>query len=315
MMANNLKSFNNGYYLADGGLETTIIFHHGIDLNHFAAFELLNDETGKQSLKNYYTPYINVASKYGLNYILETPTWRANPDWMLKLGYTDDAIHPTNKAAISFLRDMITELPGNSPNIVISGCIGPRGDGYIAEKCMTPAESNQYHYEQIKAFADAKADVVTAMTINYSSEAIGIALAAKSLNVPVVISFTVETDGKLPNGETLSDAIEKTDAATDKYVSHFMINCAHPNHFKHVLKDNGQWKSRIRGVRANASQKSHAELNESDTLDAGDKCDLAKEYRELAQLLPDLKIVGGCCGTDSSHVEEICRSLSKHMIN
>ena len=297
--------FDTGYFLADGGLETTLIFHQGIALNHFAAFELLNTEEGKQALGRYYRPYLDLAAKLGVGYILETPTWRANPDWAYKLGYSGDELRALNKNAVRFLRELVKERHENAQNIVLSGCIGPRGDGYAAEKCMSAAEASHYHRDQVQAFALADVDVITGMTINYSDEAIGIIMAAKSFNTPVVISFTVETDGNLPTGETLRKAIEKTDAATDGYALHFMINCAHPEHFKHILKEEGNWKKRIRGIRANASTKSHAELDESETLDAGDKHLLAHGYRRLRQLLPDLRITGGCCGTDHSHLEKI----------
>lgn len=307
MDTNNI--FNNGYYLADGGLETTLIYHQGLKLNHFAAFELLTHEQGKEEMAKYYLPYLNLAEEEGLNFILETPTWRANPDWAYKLGYSSEELKAINWNAVKFIRSLLASHAIDPSRVVLSGCVGPRGDGYIAGDAMTPAEAKAYHFEQIHAFALADADIISAITMTYSDEALGIALAAKELHIPAVISFTVETDGRLPNGESLKSAIEKVDAESDGYPEHYMINCAHPEHFLHVLEEEGEWKSRIRGVRANASTKSHAELDASDTLDTGDKSRLTKGYRKLSSALPNLKVLGGCCGTDHTHLQVICDTI------
>ncbi|MDX1636449.1 MAG: homocysteine S-methyltransferase family protein [Balneolaceae bacterium] len=298
--------FQNGYYLAHGGLETTLIYHQGLELNHFAAFELLTHEQGKEEMAKYYLPYLDLAEKEGFNFILETPTWRANPDWAYKLGYSSEELNAINRNAVTFLRSLLASHAIDSSRVVISGCVGPRGDGYIAVDAMTPAEAKAYHFEQIQAFALADADITSAITMTYSDEALGIALAAKELRIPAVISFTVETDGRLPNGEPLKSAIEKVEAASDGYPEHYMINCAHPEHFLHVLEDKGEWKN---GIRAIASTKSHAELDASDTLDTGDKSRLAGGYRKLRSLLPNLIVLGGCCGTDHTHLQVICNAI------
>lgn len=308
-MQANKKLFEKGYFLTDGGLETTLVYHHNIALNHFAAFELLNDEVGRQALKSYFKPYLNLAVRHGASFILETPTWRANPDWAYKLGYSLEEVKALNKMAVGIFRDFARESSSPSLNVILSGNMGPRGDGYVADRCMSAREARAYHYLQVQAFAQADADVVTAMTINYSDEAIGIVQAAEAFHIPVVISFTVETDGRLPIGESLQEAIEKTDLATHAYAEHFMINCAHPEHFDHILQNEGAWKTRIRGIRANASSKSHAELDAATTLDRGDECHLAEEYGKIKTMLPDFRIVGGCCGTDHHHLEEICNVI------
>jgi S-methylmethionine-dependent homocysteine/selenocysteine methylase len=304
--------FKQKQYLTDGGLETTLIFHKGIPLNYFAAFELLGNEERKKALAEYYLPYLLLAQKYKLGFVIESPTWRASSDWGFKLGYTHDELFALNRQSIKFIRELALPFSQSLPHILVSGNIGPRGDGYKADMKMTAAEATAYHLEQVKAFALADVDVVTAVTITYSDEAIGIINAAQSFNLPVVISFTVETDGKLPSGESLQQAIDKTDKETNYYAQHFMINCAHPQHFLPALHTADGWKKRIGGIRANASLKSHAELDESDTIDTGDKCLLADGYVELFNLLPSLKVIGGCCGTDHSHMEEICKALEKH---
>lgn len=308
-MNTNNNIFQNGFYLADGGLETTLIYHQGLELKHFAAFELITDEQGREEMAKYYMPYLDLAEKEGLNFILETPTWRANPDWAYKLGYSNDELNAINRNAVTFLRSLMASHAIDPSRVVLSGCVGPRGDGYIAGDTMTPEEAKAYHFEQIQAFALADADITSAITMTYSDEALGIALAAKELHIPAVISFTVETDGRLPSGESLKSAIKKVETGSDRYPEHYMINCAHPEHFLHVLEQEGDWKSRIRGIRANASTKSHAELDASDSLDTGNKTRLTEGYRKLHSLLPNLKVLGGCCGTDHTHLQMICKGI------
>ena len=302
------RLFTEKYYLTDGGLETTLIFDRGITLNYFAAFDLLRHEDGRKELEEYYKPYLALSEKYNLGFVIESPTWRASCDWGVKLGYTRDELFALNRHSIQFIRQ-IALTHANLPHVIVSGNIGPRGDGYKADFRMTADQAKAYHLEQIKAFAMADADVVTAVTITYSDEAVGIVNAARSFGMPVVISFTVETDGKLPSGEFLQHAIEKVDAATDYYAEHFMVNCAHPRHFTSEFETADDWKWRIGGIRANASMKSHAELDASDTLDAGDKCMLAESYSSLFELLPNMKVIGGCCGTDHTHLEHICAKV------
>ena len=294
--------------MTDGGLETTLIFNQGIDLPHFASFGLLQNEEGIQILKEYYLAYLEISKQTCKGFILEAPTWRANPDWAMKLGYSLESLDQLNRTAIQELEKIRSNHENKDFRISISGCIGPRGDGYSPENQMNIKMAEEYHSFQIKILADTNADLVSAMTMNYNDEAIGIVNAAKKNNIPVVISYTVETDGKLPSGESLGEAITSLDKITNNYVSYFMINCAHPHHFSGVLQPNSNWARRIKGIRANASIKSHAELDESETLDEGNKEELAKGYQNLKSLLPNLTIIGGCCGTDHTHMEKICEA-------
>jgi S-methylmethionine-dependent homocysteine/selenocysteine methylase len=296
-------------FLTDGGLETTLIYHRNIDLPHFAAFELMLREEGKQVLMDYYAPYLDLASAYRTGFILETPTWRANPEWADKLGYDQKNLDEINLSSIELMKGIRANWQGDKRQLLISGNIGPRGDGYVVRNAMSADTARAYHLPQIACFASAGAQHVTAMTMSYSAEALGIVLAAREVGVPVVISFTVETNGELPSGERLQDAIESIDHLTDAYVSYYMINCAHPYHFNRVLNAPGSWKLRIRGIRANASDKSHAELDVSTTLDPGDKHLLAEEYGALNQVLPAMQVIGGCCGTDHTHLDAICKYL------
>ncbi len=303
-----LPQLTESTFMTDGGLETTLIFIQGIDLPHFASFGLLKNEEGIQILNEYYLGYLEISKQKCNGFILEAPTWRANPDWALKMGYSLESLDLLIRTAIQELERIRNNHENKDFRISISGCIGPRGDGYSPENQMNIKMAEEYHSFQIKILADTNADLVSAMTMNYNDEAIGIVNAAKKNNIPVVISYTVETDGKLPSGESLGEAITSLDKITNNYVSYFMINCAHPNHFSNVLQANSKWGRRIKGVRANASAKSHAELDESETLDEGNREELAKGYQNLKSLLPNLTIIGGCCGTDHTHMEKICEA-------
>lgn len=300
-----LPQLGDRLFLTDGGLETTLVFHDGLDLPCFAAFDLLRDEAGVAVLRRYYQRYVALARAHGVGVVLEAPTWRASADWGARLGYDAGTLADANRKAIGLMLEMraAAETPINPA--VISGNLGPRGDGYRAEARMTAVEAQSYHARQIETFAQTDADLVSAFTINYPEEAIGIVRAAHAADVPVVISFTVETDGRLPSGDSLREAIGRTDAETDGYAVYYMINCAHPTHFRHVLEDGGHWRERIRGLRANASCRSHAELDDSADLDAGNPVELGDQYFAVRRLLPRLTVLGGCCGTDHRHVEAI----------
>ena len=305
---NELPQLSGDLFLTDGGLETTLVFHEGIDLPEFAAFVLLENEDGRETLRKYFRRYANIARDYHVGFILESVTWRASQDWGEKLGYSSEQIADFNRKSIDLLQGIRSEYEGDIPRMVISGCMGPRGYGYSADISITVDEAETYHRTQIATFRETEADMVTAFTIPTTTEAIGIALAAKAEGMPVVISFTVETDGRLPSGEMLQDAIEQVDAATDSTPAYYMINCAHPTHFVDVLGVD-PWTRRIRAVRANASTKSHAELDEAAELDEGNPQELGLRYLDLAGILENLNVLGGCCGTDHRHVAEICKAF------
>jgi S-methylmethionine-dependent homocysteine/selenocysteine methylase len=292
-------------FLTDGGIETTLIFDEGLDLPDFAAFVLLDDPAGRDALVRYFDTYATIAARDRVGVVLETPTWRASPDWAARRGYSLDRLDAANRDAVELLHATRQRHETAGTPIVISGCIGPRGDGYEPGALMTAEEAAAYHSHQATTFADSGADLITAITMTYPAEAIGVAEAARAAGMPVVISFTVETDGSLPTGQSLGEAIETVDRATGSYPLYYMINCAHPTHFAHTLDTEQSWVTRIRGIRANASKMSHAELDEAETLDGGDPDELAKDYRALRDRLPQLTVLGGCCGTNHDHISAI----------
>lgn len=307
-----LPQLGGRLFLTDGGLETTLIFNDGMDLPYFAAICALESPEGREKLRRYYRAYADVAHRHGSGLIVESCTWRASADWGSLLGYSNGALRTANRESISLLAELRGEFDAHGVPIVISGCVGPRGDGYVVDSRMTTDEATVYHSEQIDVFSDTDADMVGAITMTYTEEATGVVRAAERASMPVAISFTVETDGRLPSGQPLGEAIDEVDANTSGYPSYYMINCAHPEHFASVLDADRSWTKRIRGVRANASRLSHEELDNAEELDSGNPVELAALYIELTKSLSELNVMGGCCGTDHRHIDQIathCRPL------
>ncbi|MEQ8814365.1 MAG: homocysteine S-methyltransferase family protein [Thalassobaculum sp.] len=303
---NRLPQLDGRLFLTDGGIETTLIFQDGLDLPYFAAFHLLREADGTAALADYFRRHAAIARANGAGFILESATWRASADWGARLGYSDAALDEANRKAIDMLHGLRGEFETADSPMVISGCVGPRGDGYDPGAAMTPEQAQAYHARQIATFAATGADMVTAITMTNTPEAIGVTRAAQAAGMPVVISFTVETDGRLPTGEPLWDAIAAVDGATGDGPAYFMINCAHPSHFAGQLAEGEAWVGRIRGIRANASRCSHAELDQATELDSGDPVELGRLYRELRGRFGQINVLGGCCGTDHRHIEQIC---------
>ncbi|MDJ0648548.1 MAG: homocysteine S-methyltransferase family protein [Xenococcaceae cyanobacterium MO_188.B19] len=303
-----LPQLSDKLFLTDGGIETTLIFHEGFHLPYFAAFDLLDNALGYEALHKYFRTYAQLAQKYEVGLILESPTWRASQDWGDKLGYSTAEMAAFNRQAIQLLQEIRDQYENKKTPMVISGCIGPRADGYNPTEFMNEPQAQDYHSAQIETFCSSpRADLVTATTMTYAEEAIGISRAAENAKIPVVISFTVETNGRLPTGQSLENAIEQVDDATNSFPLYYMINCAHPTHFETALPTAKRWSQRIHGLRANASIRSHAELDEAEELDTGNPVALAFHYQQLKTQLPSFNVLGGCCGTDHRHIEEICQ--------
>ena len=287
-------------YVTDGGLETDLIFHHGVDLPEFAAYPLVWSEDGRGLLRSYYDGYADIAAAVGAGLRLETPTWRANPDWGARLGHDERMVADANREAVTLLQGLAHEWRDRVPDIVVTGMIGPRGDGYVAGDAVDPDEAADYHAHQVRTFADTGVQQVCALTLTDPGEAIGVVRAAESVGLPSAIGFTLETDGRLPDGTPLRAAIERVDEVAPP--TYFVVNCAHPTHVLPALEEAGRWTDRIHGMRSNASTATHAELDEAEVLDEGDLAVLVPTHRQVEERLPALEIVGGCCGTDARHV-------------
>jgi S-methylmethionine-dependent homocysteine/selenocysteine methylase len=306
----NLPQLNSELFLTDGGIETQMIFEKGIDLPYFAAYLLLLEEKGLKALKEYLDGFLQAASKAEVGLILETPTWRASADWGEKLGHDALELARINREAVHLLREQAESREQLKAPVVVSGCMGPRGDGYQAHILMTRQQAQEYHQRQVDALVEGGADQVSAMTMTYTEEAIGFCLAARKARVPLVLSFTVETDGLLPGGESLGSALQKVDEASQGYPAYYMVNCAHPTHMECALSQSGPWLERLGGIKPNASSKSHEELNNCKEIDHGDPEDLARRCVELRRRLPRLNVFGGCCGTHLKHFESMASALA-----
>jgi S-methylmethionine-dependent homocysteine/selenocysteine methylase len=300
-----LPQLGDDLFLTDGGMETWLVHERGFELPQFAAFTLLDDPEGVDALHAYFAPYVDLARANDVGLVIDAPTWRASSHWGDLLGYDAARLDEVNRRAVALVDEVRKDAP--DVHIVVGACVGPCDDAYAPGEQIGAEEAELYHRPQIEAFVRTPADFVNALTLTYSAEAVGIARAANAVGLPVAISFTVETDGRLPGGETLGDAIGAVDRSAQ--VDYFMVNCAHPTHFVGVLADGG-WRDRVWGIRANASAKSHAELDEADELDSGDPDELASHYPALREQLPNLRVAGGCCGTDDRHIAAICAVLT-----
>ncbi len=296
--------------ISDAGMETVLIFEHGFDLPEFAAFPLLDRPDGRAALLGYYRGFVDIADEHGVDLVLDTATWRASRAWGAKLGYGADDLDRVNRDAVAFVEHVRADRPADAPKIWVSGSVGPAGDGYSPDVRMTVEGASAYHRPQLRSLAEAGADFATVLTMTHVEEAIGVALAAKEADIPVTVSFTVETDGALPSGQSLQDAIETVDAVTGGYPDQYGINCAHPEHFAGRLSADAGWCHRIGLVQANASRMSHAELDEAPELDPGDPAELGLDVAALHDHLPALTVVGGCCGTSHAHIDQIARACA-----
>ncbi len=304
-----LPQLSGDLFLMDAGLETDIIFNHGVDIPEFAAHTLLPDPKGREVLATYLRGFLGLAKTTGTGLILDSQTWKAHMHWAKDLGASEEDLRQANHDSVAFISDLRNEFSANEKPILLSGLIGPRGDAYAPEEAVAADEAERYHAKQIGWLAETDVDMVTALTFTQSDEAIGVVRAAKKAGLPIVVSFTVETDGKLPTGQPLGEAIRAVDDATDQATAYFMVNCAHPDHFFHVLDDE-TWTRRIHGIRCNASRQSHAELDACEVLDDGNPVELGGQYRVIKDRMPWLNVFGGCCGSDLRHVKQIAKALA-----
>lgn len=305
---NALPQLSGDLFLTDAGLETDLIFNHGIEIREFAAHTLLPSSAGRAAMVRYFEGFLNLAKQAHAGFILDSATWKAHRHWACDLGVSPAELRAANEDSVRFIGELRDRFASNPRPIVLNAIIGPCGDAYRSEVAISTGEAETYHSEQLGWLAQTEADMVSAVTFNQASEAAGLAKAARTSGLPVVVSFTVETDGALPTGQPLAEAIAQVDEESNSYPAYYMINCAHPDHFGRVLAD-APWARRIRGIRANASRKSHAELDAAPELDSGDPVELAGQYRDLAGRMPWLNIFGGCCGSDLRHVTEIAAAV------
>jgi homocysteine S-methyltransferase len=308
-------------FLTMGGTETFLQFEQGFPLRDSCGFEVFDDDAAFDELtRQYLEPIAEAALAGGQGLLCDSIVWRASPDWFERLGFSPDDVARVNALAVARTRVAFegwrsrADVSEEVMPILVSGDLGPRGDGYRVEPSgLTVEAARSYHRRQIGILAEVGVDLIQAMTMTNVSEAIGIALAAAEYDLPITLSATVETDGRLPEGSSLGDFIERVEQATEGAPLFYMINCAHPIHVMPTLAEaratGASWLARLRGFRANASAKSHAELDNSTTLDIGDPDDLAGRIAAMQREF-DFKVVGGCCGTDARHLAAIARATA-----
>jgi len=296
-------------FLTFPGCETYLLYIQGFPLRDFCAFEVVYDDRAWQRLEDeLLRPVADAAAARGFGLLADSFVWRASADYVTRLGAP--GVAAVNQRAIERVRAFITRWRAGSDAaracpVLVTGDIGPRGDGYAATGAVSIGAAYDYHAAQVDVLARAGVDVLVPLTMTSLPETLGILRAAEIAKLPVLVSPTIEPDGKLPDGTPLGEFVATVDDATHGYPLAFMVNCVHPSHLAPVLRAAAErdepWLTRFRGVRANASAKTHAELDASKALDRGDPAALGGGVADL-QRAHGLTIVGGCCGTDAEHL-------------
>jgi homocysteine S-methyltransferase len=306
-------------FMTFAGIETYLMFLQRFPLREFCAFEVLDhDDAWEQTSREFLRPIADACARNGHGLIADSFVWRASPAYVAQLGYREADVSRFNREGVRRVRKLISEwraeagVSDTATPVIVSADVGPRGDAYQGGE-ISIDEAVAYHTPQMQALADSEVDLVVALTMTSVNETVGLARVAKEHGVPIGVSATVETDGSLPTGWSLAEFVMRVDDATDGYPVFHMVNCAHPQHLAPTLaaarESGAPWVDRIKGFRANASTRSHDELDNSPELDRGDVADLAKQ---MAGMHADfsLKIVGGCCGTDAEHIQAIAKACA-----
>lgn len=299
---------NNNVIIITGGIGTTLIYKYNIQLQDFSSINLLKDYKKKEIIKKIYTEFIELAKKYNIYLIVDTFSWRLNKDWIIKSDNKYSELDFFNKESVK----IATDLKNIYDKIIVNGEIGPRYEGYYIKNKIDIEESKNYHIEQIKVFKGI-VDTITAVLMNHISETLGIVLAAKEVGIPIIVSFTLDINNKLPSGETVEEAITKIDNDTEKYVICYIFNCVNPKYILDFFKENKnkKWIERIKGIKPNASVKTHEELDKLNELDTGDIDLLSNNCGEIKKICKNVNIFGGCCGTNVEHTEKIYKTVIK----
>ena len=292
-------------FLVFAATGTDLIFNRDVEVPGFATFALVEDPKAQPVLVQQMRDLMEVAAENDLGCIIDTLTWMANRDRAAPLGFDDDRLAALNRKAVALMCELREEATRD--DVLVALCIGPSRDAYAKLAPMSVEDARAYHAIQIGSVADKGIDLVHAYTFNQVEEAAGAVLAAKDCGVPIVVAFVVETDGCLADGTGLEAAIDNVDALTDGAAAYFMVNCAHPDHFSHVLTGH----PRLKGLAVNASRCSHAELDEAAELDDGDPEELGAEVAQLVRQYPSLSIVGGCCGSDMRHMRKMAAGIAQ----
>lgn len=296
------------FYLTEGGTETELMYKYGFELPQFAMFPLLGNPRAVSKMREMFRSYLEVAAKHKICALMGGLDYRASPDWGELLGYSPEGLAEANLRSIEFLKEIAGEYASEIPEILIQGLIGPRGDAYVRNETITENEAEDYHSVQLETLKKADVDLALAITFNNVPESVGVARAAAKVGVPLAISLTLDITSKLNSGPSLSEAITTIDKETNQYPEFYSINCSHPLEYEPAIEP-GDWVNRVRGVRPNASRTDKMALCQIGHLEEGDPMELGELCGDLARRYPHMDIWGGCCGTWSSHLDEIARNV------
>ena len=267
------------------------------------------DKGHRVALFKIYRQYLDIGRKYNLPMLISTPTWRASRERIEKAGYAERDVNGDN---FRYLDKMRSDYGSYAGKIIICGLLSCRGNAYDFAGSLNPREAFEFHSWQARKLAEAGVDVLLAATLPALSEAIGLAAALAATGKPYIVSFVVRPEGTLLDGTPLTDAIATIDTDVSPRPAVYMVNCTHATFFKsailHDTHSSLQVRDRIAGLLANTAALKPEQLDNSEDLVEEDPQTFGKT---LARLHGDLgmKILGGCCGTDDRHIDELAKRL------
>lgn len=294
--------------LADGAIETRLIYEFGLPTHDFSSFVHLFTPEGRAALDAIYRGYMRVAGESRLPMQVGTPTWRAHPEGLARQGFASpDDLRRVNEEAFRFLADMREEL-GLRDLVMIAGVIGPRRDGYDPAAAPDAAEAEAYHRLQAQVLADFGVDLLYAPTFASAQELLGVARAMAATGLPYALAPVIDDDARLLDGTPLDAAVAMIDAATSPRPSQYLIGCTHAIHVTRA-QNSAHWppNGRVTGLKANASPLPPAELDRLDHLEQDDPETFADGLLSLHA--GGMRFLGGCCGTGEAHIAALARRL------
>ncbi len=268
------------------------------------------EEKKRQALSKIIRQYIDIGKRYDIPLLLSTPTWRANKERIDNAGFGDNDVNGDN---FRFLESLKNSYGAYSQKIFICGLMSCRGDAYKPEEALSVKDAATFHAWQAQQLAKTSVDFILGATLPALSEAQGLASALAQTKKPYVLSFVLRPEGTLLDGTPIKECIETIDREISPSPFAYMANCTHSSTFQKAFQPSfnisDSTKKHIIGLLANTSSLTPEELNENVTLQE-EKPELFG--RRLAAISSDfgVKILGGCCGTDNRHIEELARQLT-----
>lgn len=298
--------------LGEGAVIERLRRSPGIRLDeHVVNSALIYDKSGRAALEAIYRQYLDIGQRYQLPLLLSTPTWRAGRERIAAAGLAGRDVNGDNSRFLAELRDSYGDY---ARQVAICGLMSCRGDAYKPAEAMSANAAGDFHSWQANALAAAGVDFLLAATLPALSEAIGLARAQAATGLPYLISFVARPEGTLLDGTPLDTAIATIDVAITPRPLAYLINCTHASIFRSALLNERNSsplvRARIIGLLANTAALSPDELDES--------AELVEEAPEVfgnsvAALRDELnmKVLGGCCGTDERHIDCLAGRLAQ----